>query len=111
MFLSKNTHKTHKIVKVTVINDNKKIRKIPRPKTMTSDFHTMTSKKMVRSYYCLTTCIGKYLHHINDGIKWQQNFTRGQLFLSASGFFDALMPLRLLITNWELEMLLTTGFT
>ena len=31
------------------------LRKMPWPKTITSDFHTMTSKKMVRSYYCLKT--------------------------------------------------------
>ena len=28
-------------------------RKVPRSKTITSEFHTMTSKKMVPSYYCL----------------------------------------------------------
>ena len=78
VFLSKNTHKIHEIVKVTVINDNNNFapsifrslcefvgdcfgpryfssgdalpQKIPRPKTITSDFHTMTSKEMVRSY-------------------------------------------------------------
>ena len=83
VFLSKNIHKTHEIVKVAVINDNnnfapsifwslcdssvivlvlgiflrelRSLRKIPRPKTITSDFHTMTSKKMVRSYYCRIT--------------------------------------------------------
>ena len=79
VFLSQNTHKTHEMVKVAVINDIitlhhlcfghcvnssvfvldlgtflrelRSLRKIP--KTITSNFHTMTSKKMVRSYYCL----------------------------------------------------------
>ena len=81
VFFSKNTHKTHKIVKVAVINDNNNFapslfRSLcefvgdcfgprffssgPRPKTITSDFHTMTSKKMVRSYYCLSN----YTHHL-----------------------------------------------
>ena len=78
MLLSKNTHKTHKIVKVAVINNfaPSLFRSLcefigdcfgPRyfssgaalPQKNTSiqnnhlRFHTMTSKKMVRSYYCL----------------------------------------------------------
>ena len=35
------------------LRELRSLRKIPRPKTITSDFHTMTSKKIVRSYYCL----------------------------------------------------------
>ena len=80
-FCQKNTHKTHDIVKVAVINDNNNF--VPSlfrslcefvgdcfgPRYFSSGaalpqknitvqnnhlrFHTMTSKKMVRSYYCL----------------------------------------------------------
>ena len=78
MFLSKNTHKTHKIVKVAVINDNNNFAPslfrslcefvgdcfgpryfssgaaLPQKNTSVQNnhlrFHTMTSKKMVRSY-------------------------------------------------------------
>ena len=81
VFLSKNTHKTHKIVKVAVINDNNNFAPslfrslcefvgdcfgppyfssgaaLPQKNTSVQNnnlrFHTMTSKKMVRSYYCL----------------------------------------------------------
>ena len=82
VFLSKNTHKTHKIVKVAVINDNNNFAPslfrslckfvgdcfgpryfssgaaLPQKNTSVQNnhlrFHTMTSKKMVRSYYCLS---------------------------------------------------------
>ena len=81
MFLSKNTHKTHNIVKVAVINDNNNFAPsifrslcefvsdcfgpryfssgaaLPQKNTLVQNnhlrIHTMTSKKMVRSYYCL----------------------------------------------------------
>ena len=86
VFLSKNTHKTHEIVKVAVISDKnnfahlcfghcvnssvivldlgiflrelRSLRKIPRSKTITSDFtqwpqKKKKKKKMVRSYYCV----------------------------------------------------------
>ena len=82
VFLSKkNTHKTHEIVKVAVINDNNNFAPslfrslcefvgdcfgpwyfssgaaLPQKNTLVQNnylrFHTMTSKKMVRSYYCL----------------------------------------------------------
>ena len=82
VFLSKkNTHKTHEIVKVAVINDNNNFppslfrslceivgdcfgpryfssgAALPQKNTSVQNnhlrFHTMTSKKMVRSYYCL----------------------------------------------------------
>ena len=81
VLLSKNTHKTHKIVKVAVINDNNNfapslfrslcefVSDCFGPRYFSSGaalaqkntsvqnnhlrFHTMTSKKMVRSYYCL----------------------------------------------------------
>ena len=80
-FCQKNTHKTHKIVKVAVINDNNNFAPslfrslcefigdcfgpryfssgaaLPQENTSVQNnhlrFHTMTSKKMVRSYYCL----------------------------------------------------------
>ena len=80
-FCQKNTHKTHKIVKVAVINDNNNFAPslfrslcafvgdcfgpryfslgavLPQKNTSVQNnhlrFHTMTSKKMVRSYYCL----------------------------------------------------------
>ena len=83
VFLSKNTHKTHKIVKVAVINDNNNFAPslfrslcefvgdcfgpwyfsegaaLPQKNTSVQNnhlrFHTMTSKKMVRSYYCLNS--------------------------------------------------------
>ena len=82
VFLSKNTHKTHEIVKVAVINDNNNFAPslfrslcefvgdcfgpryfssgaaLPQKNTSVQNnhlrFHTMTSKKMVRSYYCLS---------------------------------------------------------
>ena len=79
VYLSKNTHKTHKIVKVAVINDNNNFAPslisvlvsvfvgdcfgpryfssgavLPQKNTSVQNnhlrFHTMTSKKMVRSY-------------------------------------------------------------
>ena len=81
-FCQKNTHKTHKIVKVAVINDNNNFAPslfrslcefvgdcfgpryfssgaaLPQKNTSVQNnhlrFHTMTSKKMVRSYYCLS---------------------------------------------------------
>ena len=81
VLLSKNTHKTHKIVKVTFINDNNNFAPslfrslcefvgdcfgpryfssgaaLPQKNTSVQNnhlrFHTMTSKKMVCSYYCL----------------------------------------------------------
>ena len=81
VFLSKNTHKTLEIVKVAVINDNNNFAPslfwslcefvgdcfgpryfssgaaLPQKNTSVQNnhlrFHTMTSKKMVRSYYCL----------------------------------------------------------
>ena len=81
VFLSKNPHKTHKIVKVAVINDNNNFAPslfrslcefvgdcfepqyfssgaaLPQKNTSVQNnhlrFHTMTSKKMVQSYYCL----------------------------------------------------------
>ena len=81
-FCQKNTHKTHKIVKVVVINDNNNFAPslfrslcefvvdclgpryfssgaaLPQKNTSVQNnhlrFHTMTSKKMVRSYYCLS---------------------------------------------------------
>ena len=81
-FRQKNTHKTHKIVKVAVINDNNNFAPssfrslcefvddcfgpryfssraaLPQKNTSVQNnrlrFHTMTSKKMVRSYYCLS---------------------------------------------------------
>ena len=80
-FCQKNTHKTHEIVKVAVINDNNNFAPslfrslcefvgdcfgpryfssgaaLPQKNTSVQNnhlrFHTMTSKKMVRSYYCL----------------------------------------------------------
>ena len=86
--LSKNTHKTHKIVKVAVINDNNNfapslfrslcefVGDCFRPRYFSSGaafpqkntsvqnnhlrFHTMTSKKMVRSYYCPINVAGYY---------------------------------------------------
>ena len=89
VFLSKNTHKTHKIVKVAVINDNNNFAPslfrslcefvgdcfgpryfssgaaLPQKNTSVQNnhlrFHTMTSKKMVRSYYCLTISPMTYL--------------------------------------------------
>ena len=85
MFLSKNMHKTHKIVKVVVINDNNNFAPsifwslcefvgdcfgpwyfssgitLPQKNTSVQNnhlrFHTMTSKKMVHSYYCLNSHI------------------------------------------------------
>ena len=90
VFLSKNTHKTHEIVKVAVINDNNNFSPslfrslcefvghcfgprylssgatLPQKNTSVQNnhlrFHTMTSKKMVRSYYCLSICIYSILH-------------------------------------------------
>ena len=84
-FCQKNTHKTHKIVKVAVINDNNNFAPslfrsvcefvgdcfgpryfssgaaLPQKNTSVQNnhlrFHTMTSKKMVRSYYCLNNVI------------------------------------------------------
>ena len=81
-FCQKNTHKTHKMVKVAVINDNNNFAPslfrslcefigdcfgpryfssgaaLPQKNTSVQNnhlrFHTMTSKKMVRSYYCLS---------------------------------------------------------
>ena len=81
MLFSKNIHKTHEIVKVAVINDNNNFAPslfrslcefvgdcfgpryfssgaaLPQKNTSVQNnhlrFHTMTSKKMVRSYYCL----------------------------------------------------------
>ena len=81
VLLSKNTHKTDKLVKVAVINDNNNFAPslfrslyefvgdcfgpryfssgaaLPQKNTSVQNnhlrFHTMTSKKMVRSYYCL----------------------------------------------------------
>ena len=81
-FCQKNTHKTHEIVKVAVINDNNNFAPslfrslcefvgdcfgpryfssgaaLPHKNTSVQNnhlrFHTMTSKKMVRSYYCLS---------------------------------------------------------
>ena len=80
-FCQKNTHKTHEIVKVAVINDNYNFAPsffrslceffgdcfgpryfssgpaLPQKNTSVQNnhlrIHTMTSKKMVRSYYCL----------------------------------------------------------
>ena len=80
-FCQKNTHKTHEIVKVAVINDNNNFAPsffrslcefvgdcfgpryfssgaaLPQKNTSVQNnhlrFHTMTSKKMLRSYYCL----------------------------------------------------------
>ena len=80
-FCQKNTHKTHEIVKVAVINDKNNFAPslflslceflgdcfgllyfslgdvLPQKNTSVQNnhlrFHTMTSKKMVRSYYCL----------------------------------------------------------
>ena len=85
VLLSKNTHNTHEIVKVAVINDNnnfapslfRSLREfvgdcfgpryfssgaaLPQKNTSVQNnhlrFHTMTSKKMVRSYYCLNNII------------------------------------------------------
>ena len=84
-FCQKNTHKTHKIIKVAVINDNNNFAPslfrslcefvgdcfgpryfssgagLPQENTSVQTnhlrFHTMTSKKMVRSYYCLNIVI------------------------------------------------------
>ena len=84
-FCQKNTHKTHKIVKVAVISDNNNFAPslfrslcefvgdcfgpryfssgaaLPQKNTEVQNnhlrFHTMTSKKMVRSYYCLIIII------------------------------------------------------
>ena len=77
VLLSKNTHKTHKIVKVAVNNFApslfrslcefigdwfgpryfSSVAALPQKNTSVQNnhlrFHTMTSKKMVRSYYCL----------------------------------------------------------
>ena len=85
VFVKKNTHKTHKIVKVAVINDNNNFAPslfwslcefvgdcfgpqyfssgaaLPQKNISVQNnhprFHTMTSKKMVCSYYCLTKMI------------------------------------------------------
>ena len=85
VFLTKNTHKTHEIVKVAVINDNNNFApslfrslcefvgdclgpryfsegaQLPKKNTEVQNnhhrFHTMTSKKKVRSYYCLINLI------------------------------------------------------
>ena len=82
-FCKKNTHKTQEIVKVAVINDNNNFAPsllrslyefvgncfgpryfssgaaLPQKNTSVQNnhlrFHTMTSKKMVRSYYCLNS--------------------------------------------------------
>ena len=82
VFLSKNTHKSHEIVIVAVINDNNNFAPslfrslcefvgdcfgpryfslgaaLPQKNTSVQNnhlrFHTMTSKKMVRGYYCLS---------------------------------------------------------
>ena len=90
VFLSKNTHKTHEIVKVAVINDNNNFAPslfrslcefvgdcfgpryfspgtaLPQKNTSVQNnhlrFHTMTSKKMVRSYYCLTNALMDTAH-------------------------------------------------
>ena len=90
VFLSQNTHKTHEIVKVAVINDNNNFAPslfrslceiggdcfgpryfssgaaLPQKNTSVQNnhlrFHSMTSKKMVRSYYCLNH---GYLHCLN----------------------------------------------
>ena len=92
-FCQKNTHKTHKIVKVAVINDNNNFAPslfwslcefvgdcfrplyfssgaaLPQKNTSVQynhlRFHTMTSKKMVRSYYCLNR--GVMLENPQDG--------------------------------------------
>ena len=89
VFVKKNTHKTHEIVKVAVINDNNNFAPslfrslcefvgdcfgpryfssgaaLPQKNTSVQNnhlrFHTMTSKKMVRSYYCLSIIIVCYL--------------------------------------------------
>ena len=89
-FCQKNTHKTHEIVKVAVINDNNNFAPslfrslcefvcdcfgpryfssgaaLPQKNTSVQNnhlrFHTMTSKKMVRSYYCL---IKRWNTHLN----------------------------------------------
>ena len=81
VFVKKNTHKTHEMVKVAVINDNNNFAPslfrslfefvcdcfgprysssgaaLPQKNTSVQNnhllFHSMTSKKMVRSYYCL----------------------------------------------------------
>ena len=92
VFLSKNTHKTHKIVKVAVINDNNNFAPslfrslcefvgdcfgpryfssgaaLPQKNTLVQNnhlwFHTMTSKKMVRSYYCLNKHKTNYINYM-----------------------------------------------
>ena len=61
------------------LRELRSLRKIPRPKTITSDFHTMTSKKMVRSYYCLIQNV--WIAVINDN-----NYFAPSLFRSLCEF-------------------------
>ena len=94
-FCQKNTHKTHEIVNGAVIDDNNNFAPsffrslcefvgdcfgppysssgdaLPQKNTSVR-FHTMTSKKMVRSYYCLINIIiiSNYVYHNHEnGVK------------------------------------------
>ena len=104
-FCQKNTHKTHEIVKVAVINDNNNFAPslfrslcefvgdcfgpryfssgaaLPQKNTSVQNnhlrFHTMTSKKMVRSYHCLTIISIMYIEtedYQTNSNKPEQNF-------------------------------------
>ena len=113
VFVKKNTHKTHKIVKVAVINDNNNFAPslfrslcefvgdwfgpryfssgaaLPQKNTSVQNnhlrFHTMTSKTMVPSYYCLRNACRDICYDIKFILKMGSSLPitqKGRLFIA-----------------------------